>query len=533
MTDYDAIIIGAGHNGLAAGNVLAKTGLKVLILEKTNWIGGMAATKELFKGYKHSVGAWALLVLHPEMQELLELDKFGMETIVPHTSFCSFGEPGDTPFIAYNDPERVVQHILEDHGPDVLESFSGIFEYLMTFQQVMDAERLKAPSPPEKLIAEAPDARTREILTTCFYGSSIDIIRKFFPDPDKARTIQGSLSTMTIDGTHKGPFSPGTAMSMVYHYAAGGTANLFKMVKGGIGEVSATLARAFESRGGEIQFKAIVDKLLIEDGRAVGVQLRGGERITAKAVLSTLDARTTFMDVVGEDPLPSRFVHSVKEIDYRNGYLQIHLTLNETPEFEGYLGFANEENIRWLMAYTPAPETVSRCWEQYKRGEVPDNPLSYCYIPSLVDPSVAPPGCHSATFFAHYFPYDIPQHKHDEMKNLMADRVIDQVAKYSPNFKRSITNRVVLTHQYFEKTFGITGGDFAHGLIHPGQMWDRRPVPGWSDYRTPVAGLYMGGSSCHPGPGVTGTPGYNCARTILQDIERVPTGGTATTRAVA
>ena len=154
---------------------------------------------------------------------------------------------------------------------------------------------------------------------------------------------------------------------------------------------------------------------------------------------------------------------------------------------------------------------------------VAENPLSYCYIPSMVDPSLAPEGCHSATFFAHYFPYNIPQARHNELKEVMADRVIHQVAKYSPNFEKSITDRAVLTHQYFERKFNITGGDFAHGLMHPGQMWDKRPVPGYSDYRTPIDGLYMCGASCHPGPGVTGIPGYNGANRVLEDLAAVTT----------
>jgi phytoene dehydrogenase-like protein len=518
MPDYDAIVIGAGHNGLTAGTTLAKQGLKVLCLERTGWVGGMAATKELFKGYKHSVGAWAALILHPQMHDVLELEKYGVEFIIPRTSFCSFGEPGDTPFIAWNDQEKMVEHLVNDHGPDVLEAFTHLFEYVMTFSQVMDAERFKAPSSPEELIANAPDERSREILKECFYGKSIDIIRRFFPDPNRCRTIQGSLTAMTIDGTHLGPFSAGTGPSMVYHYTAGGVANLFKMIKGGIGNMSNAMLRAFEANGGEVQYRSHVERFLIEDGRVVGVELRGGERITGGIVMSTADARTTFIDMVGEDHLPDDVVRNVRKIEYKNGYIQIHLTLSETPEFEGYLAFANENNIRWLVAYTPAPERIAECWEHYQRGEVPESPLSYCYIPSLVDPTLAPPGCHTATFFAHYFPYDISEERHSELKEVMADRVVRQVAQYSPNFEKSITNRAILTNRYFEGKFNITGGDFSHGLLHPNQMWNNRPVPGWSDYRTPIAGLYMCGSACHPGPGVTGIPGYNGANAALKDI---------------
>jgi phytoene dehydrogenase-like protein len=522
MADYDAIVVGAGHNGLTAASVLAKNGAKVLCVEKTNWPGGMAATKELFKGFKHSVGAWALIILHEEMQRILELDKYGLEVITPRTSFCTFGAPGDTPFLAYNDPAVMTEYLMTEHGPEALQGLMGLFEYLQVFGAVMDAERLKAPRSIEALIAGAPDARSREILTTCFYGgSAIDLIRKFFPDPEKHRCITGSMSAMAIDGTHMGPYSPGSACSMAYHYTMGGVANLFKIPRGGIGSVSEAILRSFEEHGGEVRYKAQVKRLLVEGGKAVGVELRTGEKISSKVVLSTLDARSTFIGLVGEENLSSPFVHSVKEIEYTNGYIQIHLTLKELPEFTGHLAFANENNIRWLMSYIPSPEHLSRCWDQYRHGKVPEDPVSYYYIPSLLDPSLAPAGYHTCTFFSHYFPADIPQSKHDELKNVMAERVIGQMVKYAPNFKDAIMDQVILTHQYFEKAFGITAGDFCHGLLHPGQMWNRRPVPGWSDYRTPIENLYMCGSGCHPGPGVTGVPGYNGARTVLQDMAGV------------
>jgi len=533
MADYDAIVVGGGHNGLAAASVLAKKGLKVACLEKTTWVGGMAATKELFKGFKHNVGAWALILLHEEMRKLLELETYGFEVITPKTSFCTFGVPGDVPFLAYNDPTTFIDHMIKDHGPDAMHGLMGLFEYLQVFGNLMEAARFREPEPIEQLIANAPDARSREILAHCFYGSVIDIIRKFFPDPEKHRCITGSMSAMSIDGTHMGPYSPGSACSMAYHYTAGGVANLFKMARGGIGTLSEALLRSLQAHGGEVRYKAQVKRFVLEGGKIVGVELRNGEKISSHVVLSSLDARTTFLDLVGEEHLPPTFVHAVKEIEYTNGYIQIHLTLKELPEFTGHLAFANENNIRWLMSYIPSPEHLARCWEQYRCGKVPDDPVSYYCIPSLLDPTLAPPGYHTCTFFSHYFPVDIPQSRHTELKQVMADRVINQMVKYAPNFKDAIVDKAILTHQYFETTFGITGGDFCHGLLHPGQMWDSRPLRGWSNYRTPIESLYLCGSGCHPGPGITGVPGYNGAQAALQDMAGVrPEQSIAARRAV-
>ncbi len=519
MADYDALVIGAGHNGLVAATVLARAGLRVACLERTSAPGGMAATKELFPGFRHSVGAWALILFREEMEEALELRKYGYEVITPRTSFNTFGEPGDVPFVAYNDPGEMANHLMNDHGPETFARVTAMFEFMQKFNEIAGPGWMRAPEPIEKVIAGAPDEQTRELLALCFHGSCMDILRRFFPDPDMDRCIQGSICAMTIDGTHMGPYSPGSALSMAYHYTVGGIANRFRMVKGGIGNLSKALVRALEAHGGEVIYRAPVRRIVIEGGRAVGVELRDGRTISARVVLSSVDANKTFLELVGEEHCPRDFAQAVREIDYRNGYVQIHLTLSGLPEFTGHMEYINEGDLRWIASYIPSPEYVNRCWQQYRRGELPDEPLSYYHIPSLLDPSAAPPGYHACTFFSHYFPYNVPADRHRELAERMADRVIGVMARFAPNLPEIIVDRVVLTQRYFEKAFGITAGDFCHGLLHPGQMWSRRPVPGWADYRTPIAGLYMCGSACHPGPGVTGVPGYNGARRVLGDLE--------------
>lgn len=514
MADYDAIVVGAGHNGLAAATTLAKNGLSVLCVEKTYGPGGQAATRELFEGFKHNVGAWALLVFRDEMIKLLGIEDYGLELIRPHSSYTVFGAPEDPCFLGYTDKEKLVEHLMDDHGPEAVEGLAGLADYMQTYRELIDKEIFKSPSSLEGLIANAPDAKTREILIKIVYGSAMDVIRQFFPDPDKHRCIQGSLCASAVDGTHTGPFTAGNALSMAYHYTMGDEYD-FRTPKGGIGALSEVLAKSVEDRGGNIQYKARVKRFLIENGKILGVELKNGEKITAKVVLSGIDAHATFLGLVGEDHLPSDFVHRVKDIEYKTGYIQIHMTLSELPEFTGHLAFANDANLRWDMAYIPSPEHLSRCWQQYQRGQIPDDPVSYCGMPSVIDPSLAPEGKYTCTIFSPYFPYDIPKGKHKEYSNIMADRVIGQIAKYAPNFRDAIMDRVIVTQKYFENTFGLTEGDFASGLMHPGQMWDKRPVPGWGGYKTPIENLYMCGAACHPGPGVTCIPGYNGAREVL------------------
>jgi phytoene dehydrogenase-like protein len=518
-TDFDVIVVGAGHNGLTAATVLAKNGLSVLCVEKNNWPGGMAATKELFKGFKHNVGAWGMLVFRDEMLKRLELEKYGLKLHRPRSSYCTFGAPEDVPFVGYTDTTEITEHLMKDHGPDALEGLAGLYNLLQKFKAAVDKDLFTEPRPLDRLIAEAPDDETRKIILKIFQGSAIDIIRQFFPDPKKHRVIQGSLCASAIDGTHKGPFTPGSGLSLAYHYTMGDAYD-FRTPKGGIGAFSQALVRAFEDRGGKIKYGAPVKRLLIEKGKTVGVQLKNGDKISAKVVLSNIDAYATFLGLVGEDQLPSDFVNAVKEVEYQNGYIQVHMTLKEMPEFTGHVAFANENNIRWIMAYIPSPEHLARCWEQCRQGQVPDEPVAYCGFPSVLDPSLAPQGYYTCTLFSHYFPCDTPPGKHKELSRLMAERAIDQIAKFAPNFRAAIMDKVVLTQQYFESTYGATRGDFASGLIHPGQMWNNRPVPGWGGYTTPIKNLYMCGSACHPGPGITCVPGWNSAHRVLEDMKK-------------
>ncbi len=519
MADYDAIVIGAGHNGLAAATHMANNGLSVLCLEKTHQPGGMAATRELFKGFKHNVGAWALLIFRDEMIRNLGLESYGIEFVRPRSSYCVYGAPEDACFVGYADPNEIAEHIMKDHGLDAVESLANMANFIQKYRDLLDKEIYKSPDSLEKLIANAPDLETRQALIKIVYGSAMDVLRQFFPEQGKHNCILGSLCASAIDGTRMGPYTPGTGLSLAYHYTMGDAYD-FRTPRGGIGVLSDTIAKSVEDRGGTIRYGEQVKQFMIENGKITGVELKNGEKITARVVLSSLDARTTFMDMTGVDRLPSDLVQSVNEIEYRNGYVQIHLTLRELPKFSGHVAFANEDKLGWIMAYIPSPEHLSACWDQYRKGEVPDDPASYAAFPSMMDPGLAPEGQHTCTIYAQYFPTSIPQEKHKEMRDVMADRMIEQIAKHAPNFRDAIMDKVVLTHQYFEKTFGITKGDFCHGLLHPWQMWDKRPVPGWADYRTPIENLYMCGSACHPGPGVTCIPGYNGANAVLNDLNR-------------
>jgi phytoene dehydrogenase-like protein len=519
MSDFDVIIVGAGHNGLTAGVELQRAGKKVLILEKTNWPGGQAATKELFKGYKHSVGAWALLIFREEMIKYLELDKEGFELMRPESSFTVFGDEDQAPFIGYTDPIDLANHLAEDHGIDALDGFNGIGSYFSHFKTMFEKYLHEKPPALEEIIAMEPDDTAREALSKLSYGSAVEIIRQFFPDPDKHGCIQGSLAASAIDGTDMGPYTKGTGASLGYHYTAGDTYD-FKIPKGGIGNISLKLQKVFERYGGEVRFKSIVEEFIIEDGAVIGVRMKGGEEIRAKAVVSTLDANMTFNKLCPDATLPTDFANAVDDIEYRNGYVQVHMTIKRLPTFTKQLEFVNGTTQSWLVAYIKGPEQLHKAWTQSKAGQVADDPAVYTYFPSQLDESLCPgDGTHTCTMFSHYFPTHFPGSSHNEAKNLMVERMIGAMEKVIPDFRDLIMDKVVFTQQYFEKTFNATEGDFSLGLLHPNQMFGDRPVPGWDGgHETPLANLYMASAACHPGPGVTCLPGLNGARVVLEKL---------------
>ena len=527
MTDYDVIIVGAGHNGLTAGIELSRAGKKVLIVEKTEGPGGMAATRELFPGFKHSVGAWALLVFREEMIKYLELDREGFEVIRPESSYTVFGDQGDTPFIGYCDPIDLANHLVEDHGFEAMQGFQDLASYFTAWKEVFD-EYVGKPSPPlEEIIAGIEDDEKREAVAILTFGSTAEVLRKFFPEPGMCSTIQGSLSASAVDGTHMGPFTKGSAASLSYHYCAGDNYD-FKIPKGGIGELSYALERVFDRYaaplGGAVRYKSPITEFVMRDGVVSGVRMQDGKEVLSSAVISTLDAHSTFIRLADSRQLPPDFVHSVEDIDYTNGYIQIHLTLKALPRFVGHMEFVNDTPQAYLMAYIKSPEHLHEAWKQYRENQVPDDPAVYFYFPTMLDPQLAPEGYHTCTLFAHYFPAEPPKGEFKAMKNEATENMIAVVEKVAPGFSELIMDKATFTQHYFERNFGCTKGDFAQGLLHPGQMFGDRPVAQWSSeekssYETPLKNLFMAGGACQPGPGVTCLPGLYGGQIVLEYLD--------------
>jgi len=518
LSDPQAIVIGAGHNGLAAAATLAARGVDVLVLEKNGYVGGMTGTREILEGCRNEVGASCLFPLADEVVEALDFEGNGAEFIDLPVMAINLPKSGAKPLIFYRNPLRQLAHILVDHGPRAMLGFLRLVRFCRFPAKVMDrftAGRL--PRSMDELLAEAPSDAAREQLKLVFEGSAMDLIDRFFPDPERHRTFRSLLCFAAIQSTFKGPYTPGSAFCLVYTLALNGSGGLMRRVKGGMGSLCEALASSIEAKGGEIRLKQSVARIVVEDGRAVGVELRNGEVLRSKVVLSNLDKPATFLRLLDESLLPDELVQGVKAIEHKGAWVHLLFKLDGLPEYGGEWAALNGDvHARFGGAMVPDPEEMQASYDACLRGELPEHvPIAF-QIPSIMDPSLAPAGFHVASAYGFFFPCDAPDSERGKLRDEMAERVIDRISSYLPDFRSRIVERAVFSSDHFAAMHGATNGDFTHGLIHPEQMLAARSsVPG-SAHATPVDGLYLCGAACHPGPGVTFLPGYGCAKEVLE-----------------
>jgi len=520
-TDYDVIIIGAGHNGLAAGATLAKSGLRTVNLEKNSYVGGMGGSREILKGCRNDVGATMLFPLAREIIDELEFEKYGAEFIDLHIMGTNLNEPGSPPMLLYPKPLKVTWYMLRNFGLSAVIGFIRLMMFLRYPARMMDRfTPCSAPRSPEQLIAEAPDAKAREQLKLAFEGSAMDVIDRFFPDKVKHRTLRALLCFAAVQSTYKGPFTKGSAMCLVYTMAVNEDGGLMRRVKGGMGSLSEALVRSIQEKGGEVRLKTRVKRIVVEGGVATGVELKNGERLTARAVISNLDKKTTFFDLLGEEHLSESCTEKVRKVENRGAYVHLIFKLKERPRFGGPWAHLNADiNAAVSLALTPDPEQMQADYDACVRGELPKRPPVALQIPSVVDPSLAPPGFHCATSYGFFFPCEAPKAERGKLRDEMAERVLDRIEEYMPGFRECIVERAVFSSDHFATMYGTTNGDVGQGLIHPEQMLGNRAMVEGSAHKAPIEGLYLCGAACHPGPGVTFLPGYGCAKEVLGELE--------------
>jgi phytoene dehydrogenase-like protein len=522
--DWDVIVVGAGHNGLAATALLAKRGLRVLCLEKNGYAGGMAGTREILSGCRNDVGASLLFPLAKGIAEELELERHGVELIDLPIMAVNLNSQSAPPAVFYASPLRMALYVLRHFGVGAMVGFVRLMAFCKYPASLMDRFTPRSLPPTlEELLARAPNERRRRQIELAFTGSAMDLVDRFLPDRERHRTLRALVAFAAVQSTYKGPFTPGSALCLVYTFAQNEGGGLMRRVKGGMGALSDALCRAVAEHGGEVRLKTPVRRVLVEDGRAAGVELRDGTRLTARAVISNLDKPATLFGLVGRDQLDAATVERVERIEHRGAYIHLLFKLSRLPRHGPPFEHLNADpRTRFNTTLVPDPELQQASYEACRRGEVPEHPPVGMQIPTVMDPSLAPAGFHVATTYGFFFPCDAPREERGKLRDEMAERILDRLSEFLPDLRECIVERAVFSSDHFAAMQGATNGDFTHGLIHPEQMIGGRLLVPGSAHATPIAGLWLCGASCHPGPGVTFLPGYGAAYEVAEALASAP-----------
>jgi phytoene dehydrogenase-like protein len=517
VTDFDAIVIGAGHNGLAAGAILQRGGARTLVLEKNHYSGGMASTVELFPGFRFEIAGSVLFPISPHVIDDLGLD--ACPTMDTEIMSVNIGGPDDEPMIFYSDPVQMLEHVSEKHGAEAMMGMAELMAWADAPGRALG--RFEVRTPPrtiDEMFAEAHDEKERQAIQDMLFGSAMDVLGRFFPDPAKHRMLRALLSFLAVNSTYKGPWSPGSAMCLAFALASTPDTRLLKKLDGGIGALGKHVQGILEANGGEVRLRSKVERILTEDGKVTGVELKGGEQITAPLVLSNLDPGVTLTKLLDPDLLPEAMTARLANVDHRAAYVQMHFALNGLPEFVAPFEALNRPEMQASLSMFGSAEDMQRDFESCCRGVLPEEPSFGMQIPTIYDPTLAPAGQHAMSLFAFYFPVEVEESQHGRLKDEMAERVIAKLTRLAPNFPEIAIRHTTFASFHYDTMFSAPQGDFCHGLIHPDLMGQFRPGPrGWNDLPIPVEGLYLSGAGCHGGPGVTFTPGYNAGYAALED----------------
>ncbi len=533
---YEAVIVGAGHNGLTTAGYLARAGLKTLVLESRPLVGGTCVTEEIFPGYQVSTTSYLCSLLQDKVIRDLELGKFGYEVFPKDPAFFS-PFPDGRYLLMRSDTAATCEEIRKFSARDA-EAYPRYEDYLDRLARFV--EPLLLETPPDIAGRGFRDwkklASLGRRLIKMPDGELVGHLRilsqsvKDFLDPwFESDQLKVALATDGVIGTNGGPYTPGTAYVLLHHMmgGVGGKRGLWGFVRGGMGGVTQALAASARSRGAEIRTGDAIERILVKNGRAAGVVLASGEEIPARAVISNADPKRTFLKLVGEEHLEGEFAAAVKAIKMQGCSMKINLALDGLPDFKCLPGSSLAPHHKTTIHICPTLEYIERAYDDSKYGRPSERPMLELTIPTTYDSSLAPPGKHLMNVFLQYTPYSLSPAvapSWHALKESYADRVMEMIEEYAPGFKNLVLFRHVITPLDLEEQFGMTGGNIFHGEMSTDQLFFLRPVPGWAKYRTPIRGLYLCGSGTHPGGGVMAAPGHNAAREILKDWKKVIRG---------
>jgi phytoene dehydrogenase-like protein len=525
---YDAIVIGGGHNGLVNAAYLAKAGKKVLVLERRHVLGGAAVTEEIIPGFLFSECSYVVSLLRPEIIRELDLPRHGLEILPLDGTFTPM--PNGDHLWRMNDHARTQREIRRHSRLDAeaYDEFSKMMTPMCRF-----VKPILSMIPPDPTTLNPRDLqrlyflgqRFRELSSDERYTliqlmtmSAADFLDQWF----ETDVLKATMSASGIIGTFLGIRSPGTAYVLLHHYMGeiDGAFRSWGFSRGGTGAISNAIAAAARELGVEIRTQASVDKIIVKDGRTTGVALKSGEEISANIVSSSVDPHLTFEKFLEPSNLPADFLESVRRYKFRGSSGKVNLALDALPDFKSLPG--QGAHLRGAISISPSIDYMERAYDDAKYGRYSRKPYIDMVIPSLTDPSVAPPGKHVLSCFVQYAPYKLAQGNWDDHKEAFGDTVVNTIAEHAPNIKKIIVGRQILTPLDLEREFGLTQGNIFQGELSLEQLFFLRPVPGWAYYRTPIDNLYMCGSATHPGGGIMGAPGRIASQVILKDWSKSP-----------
>src|SRR5262245_41889760 len=527
MTAWDAIVIGAGHNGLVAAAKLAGAGRRVLVLERRASPGGIAVTEELARGFRASTCAPEDGRIAPDVAAGLALERHGLEWL-PSDPVVFAPQPDGTALVLWRDAARSAEEIARFSAADA-RRYPAFVEQMTRIADVVGGlARSLPPDLPEVSLADlrglAPLAgplrrlgrrRVNELLRV-LPMSAADLLNEWF----ESEALKAAIAASAVRDVTWGPKEAGTAYALLFGWSLS-DAGLFRtagIVRGGMGALVRALVAAARAAGAEIRTGAPVARIRVESGRATGVVLEGGEEIAARAVVSSADPRTTFLELCEPRLLPAAFVRHARNVKYRGSTARIHLALAGLPELGDHGRGEGAALLSGAIVVAPTLAYLQRAYDCVKYGEFSPRPWLDARIPTLRDPDLAPPGRHVLSITAKYAPYRLRHGSWSERREAFAQGVLAVLAEVAPKLADLVLHREVLVPPDLEARFGAPEGSLSHGDMTLDQFFHMRPIPGHARYRGPFAALYLCGASTHPGGVITGLPGQNAAREILRDL---------------
>ena len=522
---YDAAVIGGGHNGLVAAAYLARAGLKVVVLERRHVLGGAAVTEEIFPGFRFSVASYVVSLLRPEIVRDLALPRHGLEILPLDGTFT----PLDGDYLwRVNDHGRTMRE-LRRWSPSDAEAYEEYSRLMVEMARFVKPILSMAPPDPGRVdprewLPVAQLARAFKDLSveqrTTFIQlmtmSAADFLDRWFEtDPLKA-----TISASGVIGTFQGVRSPGTAYVLLHHYMGeiDGVLRAWGIPRGGTGAVSEAIASAARSLGVEIRTETPVERLLARGDEVAGVVTSSGEEVRARATLSSLDPHQTFVRLVPPGLLDELFLDEVERYRFRGSSGKVNLALDGLPEFTCLPGHG--DHLRGAISFSPSSDYMEQAFDDAKAGRFSRRPYIDMVIPTMVDPSMAPPGKHVMSCFVQYAPYRLADGDEwdDARREAFGEAVVDTIEERAPNIRQLILHAQVLTPKDIEDRFGLSEGNIFQGELSLEQLFFNRPMPGWARYRTPLRNLWMCGAATHPGGGIMGACGRLAAFQVLRSL---------------